>query len=96
MRGTSGSPSWCPSRIGFVGEPKLDGLAMSLLYVDGRLVRGATRGDGVTGEDVTANVLTIADIPRHLDGQGPSRAHGGARRGVHATGGVRRAEPSSG
>ena len=57
-----------PDPIAFVGEPKLDGLAMSLLYVDGRLVRGATRGDGVTGEDVTPNVLTIADIPRVLDG----------------------------
>ena len=54
--------------IAFVGEPKLDGLAMSLLYVDGRLVRGATRGDGVTGEDVTPNVLTIPDIPRVLEG----------------------------
>ena len=39
-----------------MGEPKLDGLAISLLYDDGRLVRAATRGDGVTGEDVTANV----------------------------------------
>jgi DNA ligase (NAD+) len=57
-----------PGPVRFVGEPKLDGLAISLLYVDGRLVRGATRGDGVTGEDVTANVLTIADIPRRLDG----------------------------
>jgi DNA ligase (NAD+) len=54
--------------IRFVGEPKLDGLAMSLLYVEGRLVRGATRGDGVTGEDVTANVRTIGDIPGRLAG----------------------------
>ncbi|MBM3693850.1 MAG: NAD-dependent DNA ligase LigA [Actinobacteria bacterium] len=60
--------------IRFVGEPKLDGLAISLLYVDGRLVRGATRGDGTTGEDVTANVLTIADVPRELRGRGlPAR-----------------------
>ena len=60
--------------VRFVGEPKLDGLAMSLLYVEGRLVRGATRGDGVTGEDVTPNVLTIADIPRRLEGKGlPAR-----------------------
>jgi DNA ligase (NAD+) len=57
-----------PEAVRFVGEPKLDGLAMSLLYVDGRLVRGATRGDGVTGEDVTANVLTIAAIRRRLEG----------------------------
>ncbi len=54
--------------ITYVGEPKLDGLAISLLYEDGRLVRGATRGDGTTGEDVTANVLTIADLPRTLQG----------------------------
>jgi len=52
----------------FVGEPKLDGLAISLLYEDGRLVRGATRGDGETGEDVTANVATIASIPEALHG----------------------------
>jgi DNA ligase (NAD+) len=51
-----------------VGEPKLDGLAISLLYEHGRLVRGATRGDGETGEDVTANVLTIASIPEELHG----------------------------
>ncbi len=52
--------------IGFVGEPKLDGLAISLLYVDGRLTRAATRGDGVTGEDVTPNVATIAAIPKRM------------------------------
>jgi DNA ligase (NAD+) len=52
----------------FVGEPKLDGLAVSLLYEDGRLVRAATRGDGETGEDVTANVATIASIPDALHG----------------------------
>ena len=54
--------------VGFVGEPKLDGLAVSLLYEDGRLVRAATRGDGETGEDVTANVATIAVIPSVLHG----------------------------
>jgi len=54
--------------VTFVGEPKLDGLAISLLYQDGRLVRGATRGDGETGEDVTANVATIAAIPARLSG----------------------------
>ncbi len=54
----------------FVGEPKLDGLAISLLYEHGLLVRGATRGDGTTGEDVTANVLTIDDLPRRLEGTG--------------------------
>jgi DNA ligase (NAD+) len=54
--------------VAFVGEPKLDGLAISLLYEDGRLVRGATRGDGETGEDVTANVSTIGVIPERLRG----------------------------
>jgi DNA ligase (NAD+) len=63
-----------PDAIRFVCEPKMDGLAISLLYEDGRLVRGATRGDGVTGEDVTANVATIASIPKRLDtGQPPAR-----------------------
>jgi DNA ligase (NAD+) len=55
-----------PEPVVFVGEPKLDGLAISLVYEGGRLVRAATRGDGVTGEDVTANVLTIAAVPRRL------------------------------
>jgi DNA ligase (NAD+) len=60
--------------VSFVGEPKLDGLAISLLYEDGRLVRGATRGDGETGEDVTANVATIGSIPERLQGNAmPSR-----------------------
>ena len=58
--------------IGFVGEPKLDGLAISLLYVDGRLVRAATRGDGITGEDVTPNVATIASIPSRMKSAGKS------------------------
>ncbi|MDP9073015.1 MAG: NAD-dependent DNA ligase LigA [Actinomycetota bacterium] len=52
--------------VAFTCELKIDGLAMSLLYQDGRLVRAATRGDGVVGEDVTANVRTIAAIPHHL------------------------------
>jgi len=51
-------------------EPKLDGLALSLLYVDGVLERGATRGDGVTGEDVTLNARTIRSVPLKLRGKG--------------------------
>ena len=56
--------------ISYVGEPKLDGLAISLLYEDGTLVRAATRGNGETGEDVTANVRTIDDVPERLQGKG--------------------------
>ncbi|MDI3329152.1 MAG: NAD-dependent DNA ligase LigA [Micrococcus sp.] len=51
-------------------EVKIDGLAVNLLYRDGRLVRAATRGDGTTGEDVTHNVMTIRDIPQQLMGSG--------------------------
>ncbi len=58
-----------PGPIHYVGEPKLDGLAISLLYEQGRLVRGATRGNGTTGEDVTANVRTIDDLPDRLRGK---------------------------
>jgi DNA ligase (NAD+) len=47
-------------------EPKLDGLAISLLYENGRLVRGATRGDGTTGEDITHNVRTLGSVPLEL------------------------------
>ena len=53
-----------PGELRFVAEPKIDGIAISLLYEDGKFVRGATRGDGVIGEDVTANLRTIDAIPR--------------------------------
>lgn len=51
-------------------EPKLDGLAVSLLYENGQLVRGATRGDGSTGEDISSNVRTIRNVPLRLQGSG--------------------------
>jgi len=51
------------AEVTYMTEMKIDGLAMSLLYRDGRLVYGATRGDGTTGEDVTANIMTIRSIP---------------------------------
>ena len=74
-------------QIAFVCEPKIDGLAIALTYENGRLVRGATRGDGEVGEDVTANLRTIASVPLALGvrGQGSGaraasvpEAHGAA------------------
>ncbi len=54
--------------IEYVAEPKLDGLAISLMYENGKLIRAATRGDGTRGEDVTSNIRTINAIPLHLRG----------------------------
>jgi DNA ligase (NAD+) len=56
------------ARFAYVCEPKIDGLAMSLLYRDGVLERGATRGNGEVGEDVTHNLRTIPTIPLRIDG----------------------------
>ena len=55
-----------PKQLTFCCEPKLDGLAVSILYVNGVLTQAATRGDGTTGEDITANIRTIRNIPLQL------------------------------
>ena len=57
----------------FVGEHKIDGLAMALTYVDGQLVTGATRGDGFRGENITQNLRTIRSIPLSVPGDAPPR-----------------------
>ncbi len=59
-------PSLNLETLAFSCEPKVDGVAMSLTYERGRFVQAATRGDGVTGEDVTANVATVKDVPKEL------------------------------
>ena len=59
--------------VTYTAEPKLDGLAVSLLYEEGVLARASTRGDGYTGEDVTANVRTIRSVPLRLMGEGYPR-----------------------
>jgi DNA ligase (NAD+) len=56
-------------KIAFSAEPKIDGLSMSLRYEEGELVTAATRGDGTEGEDVTANIRTLNDVPQRLKGR---------------------------
>ncbi len=56
------------TEIDYIAEPKLDGLAVSLIYQDGLLVQAATRGDGTTGEDITENIRTMGSIPLTLTG----------------------------
>ncbi len=56
-------------KIAFSAEPKIDGLSMSLRYENGALLAAATRGDGTVGEDVTANIKTLKEVPKHLKGR---------------------------
>ncbi len=59
------------NEVDYVAEPKLDGLAVNLIYENGQLARAATRGDGATGEDITANIRTIPAVPLALRGKAP-------------------------
>jgi len=70
-------------RIRYACEPKFDGLAVSLIYRDGLFSLGATRGDGFTGEDVTANLRTLRSIPLRLRLDSPPTLLGSARRSPH-------------
>jgi len=73
VREAAGAAGLDVSLLRYCAELKFDGLAVSLLYVDGRFVQGATRGDGQVGEDVTANLRTIRAIALQLKGPVPKR-----------------------
>ena len=78
--------------VAYVIEPKIDGLAVNLTYENGVFVRGATRGDGVQGEDVTPNLRTIEAIPLRMLGDDAAGGRRGARRGLPAAVRLPRAE----
>ena len=61
------------TQVEYYAEPKLDGLAVSIIYEDGMLVQAATRGDGEVGEEITENVRTIRSLPHKLQGDYPAR-----------------------
>ena len=94
--GASGWSGWCPSRWPSWASRSSTGWPSPSSTRTGHLVRAATRGDGVTGEDVTANVLTIRSVPRRLALASPPAVAGGAGRGVHAPRSLRRAQPAAG
>ncbi len=71
MRSHLGREGIDPENFTYVVEPKVDGLAISLIYRDGVFERGATRGDGIIGEDVTHNLRTIKEIPLTIEGAPP-------------------------
>ena len=80
----------------FTAEPKIDGLSCRCATRTARSVRGATRGDGTEGEDVTANVRTLEGHPAQAEGQGRARRLRGPRRGLHDQAGFHRAQQAPG
>ncbi len=79
-------------RVEYVMEPKVDGVSIGVHYRHGKLALGVTRGDGQSGDDITANLRTVRAIPLELESEEPARAARSARRGLHRHGGFRGAE----